>query len=364
MPAMELTDQLRTFTREQLTAAKATDYCRLLSCLYKSGGREYQALQLFQHLYPRAIHLDIIRKAATLPGTGSDAVWGGPLAPLKPLADGFLEYARASSLIGKIPGLRTVPLNVSFSVQTGVTAANWVGENAAKSISKATYATVSLTYAKVSDIVVVTDELMRLSEPSAEAVLRDELSAAVNQFVDQQFVLPSKAAVAGVSPASITNGITPITPSGSTAAALKADIGALISQFATNNPDTTYGVLLMRPAEAAMLAGTQAAATVGQSGGSYQGYPVVVSGSMGTVIALIDAHAIYLADNGIELSMSKNATIEMVDAATNPPVAATVVTSLWQQNLVGLRAERFITWARGRNTAVSLISPTGYVPGS
>ena len=211
----------------------------------------------------------------------------------------------------------------------------------------------------------MTDELLRLSVPDAEPLLRDDLAAGVNAFVDAQFLLPSKTAAAGISPASITNGVTPIAPTGTTTAALKADVGALIAQWVANNPDTTRGVLLFAPREAAMLNASLAVPTVLLNGvGSYSGFPTVVSGSVGTTIVMLDANAVYVADAGVAVSLSKNATIELADTPSSPPVAAGVMTSLWQENLIGVRAERYITWVKGRATAVSLVSPTAYVPGT
>jgi hypothetical protein len=42
----------------------------------------------------------------------------------------------------------------------------------------------------------------------------------------------------------------------------------------------------------------------------------------------------------------------MDTALDNPPLATTLLTSLWQMNLVGLRAERFINWKKGRTGVV------------
>ena len=47
---------------------------------------------------------------------------------------------------------------------------------------------------------------MRFSNPSAEALVRDSLVKDIAAFLDGQFINPAVAAVAGVNPASITNG--------------------------------------------------------------------------------------------------------------------------------------------------------------
>jgi hypothetical protein len=51
----------------------------------------------------------------------------------------------------------------------------------------------------------------------------------------------------------------------------------------------------------------------------------------------------------------------MDSAPTNPADASTVFVSLWQQNLIGLRVERMITWIRARTAAVRYITAAAYV---
>jgi len=50
--------------------------------------------------------------------------------------------------------------------------------------------------------------------------------------------------------------------------------------------------------------------------------------------------------------ISQNAAVEMDTTATSPPVAATVLVSLWQHGLVGLRLTRSINWKMARPSAV------------
>ncbi|MBX3482530.1 phage tail tube protein [Phenylobacterium sp.] len=75
---------------------------------------------------------------------------------------------------------------------------------------------------------------IRFSTPAAELLTRDDLAAAIVQFMDSQFVDPSKAAD-DVSPASIINGITPVNPTGTDLAALKDDVFTLFASFVDSN---------------------------------------------------------------------------------------------------------------------------------
>lgn len=73
---------------------------------------------------------------------------------------------------------------------------------------------------------------------------------------------------------------------------------------------------------------------------------------------VLDAPGIYLADGGLDLDTSEEALLEMVDAPTNPPVAATVYLSLFQTNMIAIRAERFVCWTVVASNAVQFL-PVG-----
>jgi len=63
----------------------------------------------------------------------------------------------------------------------------------------------------------------------------------------------------------------------------------------------------------------------------------------------------------VRIDVSREASIQMDGAPTNPTDATTVLVSLWQRNLVGLRAERMITWIRARTAAVRYRTAAAYV---
>ena len=83
---------------------------------------------------------------------------------------------------------------------------NWVGELKPKPVTAMAFAMETLAWAKVAAIVVLSQELVRFSNPSAERLVRDSLVKDIATFLDAQFIDPAVAAVAGVNPASITNG--------------------------------------------------------------------------------------------------------------------------------------------------------------
>jgi hypothetical protein len=91
--------------------------------------------------------------------------------------------------------------------------------------------------------------------------------------------------------------------------------------------------------------------------------PVVTSNSVGAQIVAVHTPSVLIADEGgVEIDMSREASVQMSD--TPDPLesvdAETVMVSLWQANLVGLRAERFINWKKARSTSVDRIHTVAY----
>jgi hypothetical protein len=195
--------------------------------------------------------------------------------------------------------------------------------------------------------------------------MRRDMIAGIAQFLDQQFVDPAVAAVANVSPASITNGTVAIASSGN----VLKDLQALISTFTAASMPLKGVVLIMSETNAFTLGmlrntdGSPMFAGIGASGGSVQGITVVTSNVVGGNVILVQPrYVLYADEGGVNIDVSREATVQMADAPDNPALATTVLTSLWQNNLVGLRAERFINWNRAVLAAVKYVSGAAYVP--
>jgi HK97 family phage major capsid protein len=310
-------------------------------------------------------------KAPVPAGTTQDGNWAAPLVGegTDVIAD-FVEFLRPRTILGRfgqggVPGLRNVPFNVPLVGQTEGGEGYWVGEGKAKPLTRFGYERNILEIFKVANIAVVTEELLRRSNPAAEALLRDNLAAAIAARLDIDFINPAKAAVAGVSPASITNGLTPVTSSGGDADAIRADIRALMATFIAANNAPTTGVWIMGSTTALALSmmvnplGQPEFPGINMNGGTFAGLPVIVSDYIpaGTVV-LANASDIYLADEGgIQVDMSREASLEMSDIPTgtsDTPTSHSLV-SMFQTNSVAFRVERFINWARRRPTAVAIL---------
>lgn len=351
---------------------KGTAFARMCMAMAAGHGDSYQTLQyakqwkdstpeveqMVQHMWQT--------KAAVAVGTTTDSTWAGPLVVTQPLNE-FLELLRPRTLLGRIPGMRQVPFNVSVPTQTTGGTYGWVGQNKPKPVTKADFSTVSVPFAKAAGIIVLSEELVKLSTPSAEALVREEMIAGMAQFLDTQFNDPAVTAVANVNPAAITVGASTAAASGATAAAAKADLAASVAVFTDAGVPLEGSVWLMNDSNAFGLSVSLNA--LGQplfpgmtaQGGTLFGMPVIVSNNVSTRVILMHAPSILFADEGgVRIDVSREASVQMDSAPTDTVDASTVYLSLWQRNLVGLRAERMITWIRARTAAVRYITAAAY----
>lgn len=344
---------------------KGTAFTRMVQCLAVAKGDSYTALQRAKS-YRDAPEVELMVKAAVAVGTTLDATWAGPLVVAQPLVNEFLELLRPQTLIGRIPGLRNVPFNVSVPSQTGGGTYAWVGQGAAKPVTAAAFGTVTVPFSKAAGIIVLTEELVKLSSPSAEATVRQEMIAGMQQFLDGQFITVAVAAVPNVSPASITNGAPANATFGATAVLARQDIVRAVAAFTTNGIPLDGSVWIMSPSNAFALSiamnalGQPAFPGITPNGGTLMGYPVITSGTAAALVVLVHAPSILVADEGgVRIDVSREATLQMDDAPMVPD-ATTVYRSLWQDNLVGIRAERMITWIRARANAVQVTTGAAY----
>ncbi len=365
-------------------------FARFAMCVAAAKGSRVEAMDLAKTFYPDDSQLlaSLRIKAAVGAGAAVTSHWADDLVPYNILMGDFIEYLRPGSIIGKFggpnpgggpdyPALRKVPFNVRVSGASAGLTGNWVGEGKPAPVSKMTTFNTALTWAKVEALAVLTVEEVRFSNPAAEQVVRNDIGRAVNARLDTDFVDPALAAVANVSPASITNGVVATTPTGTTAAFARTDLASMIALFASNNLDPSDIVLIMSAQMALQFSmmvntlGNNDFPDITMKGGSMRGFPVICSefltavGSPSTqTIVAVKASDVYLADDGVvTVDASGEASIEMLDSSLVQDGIAgtgTSLVSLWQSGLLGIKAQREITWKLRRSTAVQYLSPAAY----
>jgi HK97 family phage major capsid protein/HK97 family phage prohead protease len=338
--------------------------------LYAKGQRDWQTQtpQVAEYI-----------KTAIEGGDTTTSGWASEWVYNQNLVGEFIELLRPMTVIGKLGGLRRVPFNVRVSGQDSGSTAYWIGQGKAIPVSKLNSIEVTLGIAKAAGLVVLTRELVMSSDPSAEMKVRDDLLGSITEFLDRQFLDPTVAAVSNVSPASITNGVTDLTPTGTGLSELRADVQTLFRNFINVNDDPTSASWILDTSQALAISMMQNALgqnefpTLTMQGGTWFGLPAVVSNSAnvagspdsGRMIILAKQSDIMLAEGGLEIDASREASIEMTDVPTGDAAAGTAGTtslvSMFQSESVAVKAIRFANWKKKRSTAVAYIGHAAYV---
>ncbi|MER9596087.1 phage major capsid protein [Mesorhizobium sp. M0244] len=268
----------------------------------------------------------------------------------------FFALVAQQTVVGRMAGIRRVPLRVRLLNTVSGSSAYWVGEGMPKPVSKAVYAADTLAALKVASLSVVTHELLQSPDLDSEMAIRRDMARSIVETIDVAFLDPANAGVADVSPASITNGVVPIAAT----ADAGADLKALAAAFA-GDLDTAY--FIMSPALGASLSSADRP-NVGARGGELLGVPVLASRSApaGTIV-LADAAGIALGEAEAEIRTSRQASIEMLDAALVQDATTGVGTemaSLFQANSAAILTERAVNWQVARPGSVALITGAAY----
>lgn len=359
---------------------KGTAFTRYAMALARSQGNLMQAAEVAKTWADSTPEVETVLRAAVAAGTTTDTAWAKPLVEYQNMTSEFAELLRPQTIIGRIDGLRRVPFNIKVPRQTSGSSASWVGEGKPKPVSGLAFDQITLGMTKLAGIVVITDELARASSPSAEAIVRQDLIDTIVQTMDRDFVDPANAGSANVKPASIINGVAAVTASGTDSDDVRADVKALFGKFIAANLSLEGAVWIMPATQA--LGMSMMLNPLGQpefpgltaSGGTFFGLPVILSENVpanpgsgdplvgaGARIILVKASEILLADDGQTLlDASREASLQMDSAPDSPASATTVLTSLWQHNLIGIRAERFVNWTKRRAGAAQWIDSARY----
>jgi hypothetical protein len=287
--------------------------------------------------------MNLATKAAVAVANTTDVSWAAPLAASGAEAAAFLESAERYAVLPRLGAVR-VNGQALGGVQVGGAAAGWVGENTPKPIRSMSFASLSLTPRTLTVNVVLSEELVRLSVPGSLGLVERSLSASLTTALDTALLDPTSAAIAGVKPASLTNGLTGIVAAGDLAANVAQAIAG-ISGGAAARP-----VVVVSAATAARLTGLRDLTEAG--------IRVLVSPAAANRVIAIDADGILYTDDGVELRQGQPDLI--MDDAPGAIVqgaagAAPVHTSLWQSNRIALKALRHIAWLK-RADAVAFVT--------
>lgn len=233
-----------------------------------------------------------------------------------------------------------------------------------KPVSRLSLSGEILSSLKVAATLVTTRELIARSIPQTEQRFNADLQRASVELLDQTFIDPANSGVADETPASVTNGATPIASTGNpgsdVAALIAAFDGDLASAYFVTDPTTATQIALARDA-----GGSFQFPDASPRGGSLLGIPLLTSrssprDSSGGILVLLDASAVGVGTEGARAARSEQASLQMNDQPDDPATAATVQISLWQSNLVAFLVEISANWKLAKPDAVAVISGANY----
>lgn len=351
-------------------------FARFALSMFAAKGDVNSAKAFAENKFGHDARLQNVMKAAVAAGTTTSPTWAGNLVDYQNLSSEFIDFLRPRTIVGQfgvggIPALRRVPFNSRIPGKSSAGSAGWVGEGYRKPVTSAGYVATELKWAKIAAISVVTEELERFSDPAIVQLTRDDLADAVIERMDIDFVDPDKAVGTGASesPASVTNGVTPIPSTGTDADSIRADIAALWATADSTNLPTGTAVYITDAKTARALSllrnplGAREFPDVRVNGaGSIDGVPLIISNyvpadSSGSMFILAFASEIYLADDGqVNIDISREATIFLDDAAATATPTAAQLVSMFQTNQLAIRAERYVRWQKRRPQAVAYLS--------
>jgi Phage capsid family len=338
-----------------------TAFSRFVMCLADSDGQSYRAITAAEALRDSPQVAAALKalyspspetKAATAAGTTSDATWASPLAQFG-ISQEVLAISRGMSIVGgaeplmfRVPPRTTVPVETTSAAQGA-----WIAEGAPTPVSSLSFNSTSLGLFKFQTAVVLTRELLRVGHLPSERAVRTILLGGLAASLDQQFLLPTVAAVTNQNPASITNAAVSVASTGSTATAIATDLASMISGITTAGGALRW---VMRPSTAATIAlRLGSVGTPTDLPRTLFGIPTIISGNSPQQVTLADfSQVLYADEGGFDVGVSGETALQMDTAPTATSTAATVMVDLFSRNLVAIRVTRWVSWSRAVDGSV------------
>src|SRR5690606_17060118 len=250
----------RIEVKRQPKLAPGIEFARLAKVRAVSRLDNERPLDVAKQMYGEDSNVYGLVKAAVVPGSTASGNWAAALVGEEGSAYAdFVEYLRPATILGRfgqngVPGLRNVPFREPLISQTGGGAAYWVGEGKPKPLTSFNFTRTTLEPLKIANIAVLTEENVRSSNPSSEAIVRDALRDAIAAGIDTAFIDPANSGTPNVKPASITSGASAIvSESYSDADDIRLDVRSVFQKFIDADNPPNSGVWIMSATNALAL---------------------------------------------------------------------------------------------------------------
>jgi hypothetical protein len=203
---------------------------------------------------------------------------------------------------------------------------------------------------------VLTAELVRSASAEGFATIANSLRNSIATATDAKFFAQLS--------------VTPVAASaGTSASAARADFATALDALQTGADAKIFFIVDARTAKRLSLmadsAGGAAFPQMSPTGGTVGNVQTLVSDGLPTnTLYALDAAQIATGAGAVTLDASRHALVQIDSAPPSPPVASNVMTSLWQENKIAIRLERFFGVELLRTTAAAAISGVNYGGGS
>lgn len=278
----------------------------------------------------------------------------------------FLDFVSPLSIVGQL-NIPQIGFYSRWAEQLTTANAFWTAEGAKKGVTDFTISDKVLLPLKVANIAVLTEEIIADSTGvKADMLAEKALGQAIASRLDIDMFDPAKAEVAGVSPASFTNGLTPLVSTGTA----KTDIRNLVRAVQTTAKTRDGIVLIVDDLTLQDLLDTQTDLGVDvfkdlATSGTIGGIRVISSGYLrqfatsagGIAICLKEDDFRIAQDPGLSVRSSTEASVYVsTDGATN-------LRNLFQENLLAVLVEKRINWTKARaNSAIAYMTGIDWSP--
>lgn len=272
------------------------------------------------------------------------------LAAYSALQGGFIgSLENAGAFDGMLSSMVPLPLQTATVgyVSTQATAYS-LNEQDIKPMSRLSITSQNSDPVKSVCMIEFTKEFVRFGGPGVLQLIESQMRKAVAKVTDEKFI------------SIISSGVTPNTSTGSTGAAVRADLHGMLQQVTLGQDSRPFLIsnsTVLKNIVMATDRGVSCFPQLTPQGGSVNGMPWLVSDAAGSgLIYLADAASIGGNAGELILAEGQEYTRQGNDSPDSPPSASTPFLSAFQLNIVGLRIERFFIAERIRSNSVAAVS--------
>jgi HK97 family phage major capsid protein len=267
-----------------------------------------------------------MEETATKALSSSDGTSGGFLVPVQVSQD-IIEFLRPASVMRRMNPMTVQMPTGTMRIPkiTQGSAATYIGENQNIAVTQPQFGQIVLSWKKLAAIVPISNDLVRYSSPSADAIVRDDLVRAMAQAENLAFLRGDGTAFSPKGLRFWINSANVLISAGTTLANMVTDIGAMILALLNNNIPMTRPAWLMSPRtwNSLNLVQTTTGAFVFRpemAGGTLMGFPFALttqvpgSGATGEMY-LVDFADVVIGDS-MNLAVDQSMEAAYFDGAT------------------------------------------------